>query len=150
MCLCWKFQKKPAAVYKGTNWYLPKNLEKLKDAVETWYTKGAENFDTRKKNTISKRSYEIEIGIPYGKLQNYINDDISKRYKLGVSFGRKNHLETGDDRFFASVLIRSDRRNNGMDIKDAIDLITDVVPTLSVKQATNVLYRTFKNKNAGI
>ena len=112
---------------------MPKNLEKLKDAVETWYTKGAENFDTRKKNTISKRSYEIEIGIPYGKLQNYINDDISKRYKLGVSFGRKSHLDMGDYRFVASVLISSDRGNNGMDQKYAIDMITYVVPTLSVK-----------------
>ena len=37
-----------------------------------------------------------------------------------------------------------------MDRKYAIDLITYVVPAFSVKQATNVLYRTFKNKNAGI
>ena len=31
-----------------------------------------------------------------------------------------------------------------------IDLITDVVPTSSVKQSTNVLYSTFKKKHAGI
>ena len=59
-------------------------------------------------------------------------------------------MDTGDDSFVASVLIRADRGNNGMDLKDAIDLITYVVPTLSVKQATNVLYCPLKNKHAGI
>ena len=37
-----------------------------------------------------------------------------------------------------------------MDRKYAIDLITYVVPAFSVKQATNVLYRTFKKNHAGI
>ena len=59
-------------------------------------------------------------------------------------------MERGDDSFVASVLIRDDRGNNEMDGKYAIDLITYVVPNFSVKQATNVLYRTFKKKHAGI
>ena len=59
-------------------------------------------------------------------------------------------MDTGDDRFVASVLIRAYIVNNGMDLRDLIDLITYVVPTLAVKQATNVLYCTFKKKHAGI
>ena len=137
-------------LFAKKNQSLPKNLEKSKVAVETWDTKSAENFDTRNKNPLYKRSHKIAIGIPYGKLQNYINDDISKMYKLGVSVGRKIHLDTGDDIFVASFLIHADRGNNGMYQKYAIDLITYVISTFSLKQATNVLYRTFKNKHAGI
>ena len=59
-------------------------------------------------------------------------------------------MDTGDDRFVASVLIRAYIVNNGMDLRDLIDLITYVVPTLAVKQATNVLYWTFKKKHSGI
>ena len=107
-------------------------------------------FDSKNKNPLSKRAYKIEICIPSGTLQHYINDDISKMYKRGVSVGRISHLDTGDDHFVASVLIRADRGNNGMDQKYVIDLITYVVPNLSVKQATNVLDTTFKKKHAGI
>ena len=127
-----------------------KKKEKLKVTVETWESKGAENFDSRNKKPPSKRSYVIPLGIPFGTLQHYINDDLSKRYKLGVSVGRKSYLNTRGDHFVASVIIRFGRGDNGVDQKDTIDLITDVVLTLSVKQAKNVLDRTLKNKHAGI
>ena len=146
--------RKPAASTKRTNWSLPENLEKLKDAVERWDAQGKETFDGNKKmsisKSISKRSYAIAVDIPYGTLQHYIHDDLSKRRELGVSVGRKSHLDNEDDRFVANVLIRADRGNDGMDRRDAVDLITDIVPTLSVKQATNVLDRTFKKKHAGV
>ena len=37
------------------NGSFPKNLEKMKVAVETWDTKGADNFDSRNKKPLYKR-----------------------------------------------------------------------------------------------
>ena len=51
------YRKKPTSVCKQTSWYSPKNLENLKVTVETWDAKGADNFDIRNKNPLSKWSY---------------------------------------------------------------------------------------------
>ena len=47
--------KKPATICKQKNGSFPKNLEKMKVAVETWDTKGADNFDSRNKKPLYKR-----------------------------------------------------------------------------------------------
>jgi hypothetical protein len=74
-----------------------------------------------------------------------IHQDPTKRRELGKQAGEKPVLEKSLSQFVSDVVHHADRGNEGKSRREAIDLITEVKPDLSFKQASNYFDRTFKN-----
>ena len=82
------------------------------------------------------------VGIPFNTLYRYIHPDEEKRQKLGNGErGRKKLVDGENCDFVAETLARQDRCNDGASRKEAIDIIMDIEPGLTRKQASRQLSR---------
>ena len=70
-------------------------------------------------------------------LRHYTHEDKSKRRVIGNAAGRKAILSEEDGQFVADVVRRADRGNDGKSKLKILDIIQDLNPSLTQKQARN-------------
>ena len=133
---------KPEAKVKRTNWAQGEPLRRLTKAVQDW--------DGATTDKVSLRSYAVSVDIHFVTLQHYACEDKNKRKKLGSTMRRKPLLNSRDQYFVRNVLARQDRANEGSNVQEAIDLVTEVNPKLTQQQARFHLCRTFLKCDSSI
>ena len=73
--------------------------------------------------------------IPYHTLRAYICPNKGKRRVLGKAAGRTSAIDNESNQFVVDVVRRKDRANEGMNRREIGDLLQDLAPHLSAKQA---------------
>eukprot|EP00966_Prymnesium_polylepis_P152788 3529223-Prymnesium_polylepis.1 len=127
-----KKPKAKAAKAERINWGKGEALEKISTAVA--------DFDGKTGAWLSEDSMTFTrfcqiVDIPYPTLAPYVCKDKSKRKVLGCSVGRKALVPPDTEQFAVDVLRRKDRANDGMSRREGIDMLQDLQPVLSRKQA---------------
>ena len=128
-----KTRAQPKKRASRTNWSTPENAAKLQEAVKEWHKKS-----TRCTPQTSLRSFAEMVGIPFGTVSNYVTGSMDKRRKLGASVGRTGLLEKNEETFVVEVLRRADRGNDGKSRREGLDVIQELRPDLTRKQAQNI------------
>lgn len=130
---------------KRLNWALPENIERLKAAVHDWHNKTGEWLSLTP--DMSFHMYCCCVGIPKGTLHDYVHPDRSRRKALGVSVGRPQLIDDDTQAFAVDVLRRRDRGNEGMNNREAVELVHDLKPELKLEQVADVLRKTIRPTN---
>ena len=128
----------PAKKKTRRNYSHGEDYEKLKRAIDCWENKRDEYFNEDGKPK-SFETYCKQFDIPVKTFRHYVCGPVEKRRVLGSSVGRKPMISKEDQGFVCDVLARADRGNEGKNRKEAIDLIQDLAPELSRKQASRAL-----------
>ena len=124
-----------------TNWGVGAAAIKLGKAVTDWDEKIGEALD---KNG-EKRSLQVfcnVVEIPYNTFKHYVSSEKDKPRVVGDSVGRQPLLRKDQQDFVADVLARRDRGNDGAAPSEAIELVIELVPELTVAQETRHFNRT--------
>jgi hypothetical protein len=108
-------------------------LKKLTQAVEDWLCrKGMYKLE---ENMTLPRFCAL-VSIPQKTLEPYIRSNRLKRREVGVGVGPgKTTLMPDTEDFLVDVMRRRDRGNDGMDRSESIQMMQDLQPELSHKQA---------------
>jgi len=141
---------KPKA--KRMNWSLPENKKKLDKAIEEWKDQSGRMLDGNGE-ALTLPAFANTVGVPYHTLRKYVCEDESKRRETGKSVGVKPLIAPADQKFLRDTIIRHDRANDGKNPAETINLIQEMNPNLSRKQASQVWNRTIHPKivsNGGI
>lgn len=89
-------------------------------------------------------------GIPPETFRKYACTDKGKRRTLGASLGRPALVSSEQSQFVADVIRRADRANDGKTVGETIQIVQDLVPKLSRKQASNSLKRTIRRHHKDV
>ena len=116
-------------------------LNKLTAATSEWLNKTGRYFDPNGE-AMPMNIFAKVVGIPMSTFKHYVNSDLSKRRQLGVAVGTKSLVEPRIQRAVVDSIARYDRGNNGRTQAEAIDMLNELHPELSRKQASNCLKRT--------
>ena len=103
--------------------------------MRNWLAKRGTTLDDNGE-LYSLRTFANVSGIPYPTLKHYVTEDVSKRWGLGKSVGRKPLVLHADQHFVADVLARKDKGNNGASRAEAIAMVQTFNPGLDRKQAS--------------
>ena len=98
---------------------------------------------------MSKARFAALAEIPLGTFKHYVHDDPTKRYKLGCGVGEsgKKLLDEDAAQFVVDTIRRMDRADDGMTRRESIDMIQDLRPELSQKQAMSQFDRNVRPQN---
>ena len=124
-----------------TNWSVGNAAINLGKAVTDW----DENIGDALDNNGEKRSLQVfcnVVEIPYNTFKQYVCSNKDKRRVVGDSVGRQPLLRKDQQDFVADVLARRDRGNDGAAPSEAIELVIELMPELTVAQATRHFNRT--------
>ena len=89
-----------------------------------------------KGSPLSLRQYSATVGVPYPTIKKYTAANAQKRAKLGATVGPSiTHLGKDDVKLIERCVVRHDRANDPKDISSCIDMVQDLNPNLSRRQA---------------
>ena len=94
-------------------------------------------MDENGERIISRIIYSRKVNVSINILDKYIHKDKKKRRKIGLTLGRKPLLDPTSMEFVASSLNRRDKANEGCNPMEAFEMIRELQPGLSQKQARN-------------
>ena len=127
---------------KRTDWSAPENVARLRDAVDNWDNKTGEWLSLNR--DMSFCMYSRCVGIPMGTFYGYAQPNVAKRIQLGSRAGKPSLISSEAQNFAVDVLRRRDRGNEGMNNRDAAEMIHDLVPNLKLEQVTGALRKTIR------
>ena len=134
--------ERPKKKKSRTNWGAPANRQRIEKAISDYLNKEGNAIDRNGVFIENRTIYAGLVGIPFNTLYRYIHPDEEKRQKLGNGErGRKKLIDGENCDFVAETLARQDRCNDGASRKEAIDIIMDIEPDLTRKQASRQLSR---------
>jgi len=87
---------------------------------------------------------------PLMTLKNYTHEDTSKRHKIGSQVDRGPCLNTFETGFFADVIRRTNRDNEGYSKKKAIDEVQEIKPDLFRKAEAKAFTRHVLDNHANV
>ena len=111
---------------KRVNWGKGEHLKRLTEAVEDWDAKRGPHLEHNPELPLSQ--YAEAVGIPYQTMNNYACKDVGKRRKLGSSVGAAPLFSADDQQFAVDVVRRHDRGNDGLNKRECIDILHDLMP----------------------
>ena len=114
------------AKLKRVNWGKGEHLKRLTEAVEDWDAKRGPHLEHNPELPLSQ--YAEAVGIPYQTMNNYACKDVGKRRKLGSSVGAAPLFSADDQQFAVDVVRRHDRGNDGLNKRECIDILHDLMP----------------------
>jgi hypothetical protein len=126
---------------KRTNWSAGDARIKMEQASIDWENKTG---DCHK--DMSFKAFAKMTGIPRATLLMHVHWDPQKRLGINSSAGRPSVLKPKAQQFVVDFIRRRDRGNDGLTYRAAVDLVLEVAPLLSRKQAENTLRRTILRK----
>eukprot|EP00966_Prymnesium_polylepis_P228696 5292672-Prymnesium_polylepis.1 len=131
---------------KRVNYSAGEPLKRLTKAVEDWLGKTGTYLE---EPAMSKARFAALAEIPLGTFKHYVHDDPTKRYKLGCGVGEsgKKLLDEDAAQFVVDTIRRRDRADDGMTRRESIDMIQDLRPELSQKQAMSQFDRNVRPQN---
>ena len=74
----------------------------------------------------------------------YAHSDPKQRRALGSKMGKRSLVMAENAEFLVQFAIRSDRANEGRTVAQIVDQLMTLQPELSMEQASNWAYRTFR------
>ena len=119
------------------NWAVGDHLKKLTEAVNDWLNKTGELLVADPK--MSMHAYAARVGIAKSTLHIYCTTDLTKRRQLGAHAGHPSLVTHGEQEFVVDVLRRRDRANDGMNPREAMDMLQDLKPELKKQQVKDPL-----------
>ena len=93
---------------------------------------------------MSMYEFSKRVRIPSSTLHSYAHANASQRQRLGSSAGKPAIVNDETAQFAVDVLRRRDRGNDGMNHREAIDMVHDLMPMLSRKQVSQTFLRTIR------
>ena len=134
--------ERPKKKKSRTNWGAPANRQRIEKAISDYLNKEGNAIDRNGVFIENRTIYAGLVGISFNTLYRYIHPYEEKRQKLGNGErGRKKLIDGENCDFVAETLARQDRCNDGASRKEAIDIIMDIEPDLTRKQASRQLSR---------
>ena len=118
---------------KRVNYSKGEALAKLTRAVHDWDNKSGTYLLLGM--DFSQERFARLTEIPYHTLRAYICPNKGKRRELGKAAGRTPAIDKESNQFVVDVVRRKDRANEGMSRREIGDLLQDLAPHLSAKQA---------------
>jgi hypothetical protein len=115
-----------------TNYKAGENKRKLEAAVAEW-----KNKSPRCTPETSLRSFAAMVGIPAGTFSNYVTLTEEKARVVGSGVGRASQVDGETQQFLVDALRKYDRGNDGRTRAEGIDMLQELKPELSRKQASN-------------
>ena len=75
------------------------------------------------------------VGIPYNNLAKYVCENKLFNQEVGRGVGRNSLISEKNQKFTTGVMARNDRDNEEMTTAEGVDIILEVIPQISCKQA---------------
>ena len=113
----------------------------LANALQVWHAKLKSE-----KTQQALRMFAVTEEIPYSTLKKYVYGV----RKLGTRPGKPGLLNKDEGRFVCDVLRRYDRGNDGQGITKAVDIVREIRPQLTRKQAADCFRRTIRRNWARV
>ena len=124
------------------NWSKGGALERLTKAKEDWLNKTGDLLTAQP--DMSMWEFSKRVGIPSSTMHTYAHANESQQWRLGSSAGKPPLVKEETAQFAVDVLRRRDRGNDGMTNSEAIDMVHDLMPSLSRQQASQGFHRTIR------
>ena len=115
--------------------------------MEDWDNKTGEHLQEDENKEMSLQVYCSLIDIPYPTFKKYVCADKDKRRVIGCSVGKPSVLDDETQVFATDVIRRKDRANDGLNKREAVDMIHDLKPELKRKQVERAFDRVVRPKN---
>lgn len=128
-----------------TNWSVGDAKQRLDGAIIQWQSKTGNHLLQDPK--MSLRKFAKCVHIPLATLHAYVHPAVSKRVVVGAHAGRPSLINNDTQAFLIDVIRRQDRGNEGFSNKEAVAMVTDLRPDLSLQQATNSFRRTIRRNH---
>eukprot|EP00978_Attheya_sp_CCMP212_P031727 scaffold120920_cov35-Attheya_sp.AAC.1 len=146
-------EKAPAPIPKKkstvsrSNWGKGEGLQMMTKAVQEWNERSGRYFDSNGEDR-SLKVFANVVGIPYDSFKKYVCSSSAKsKRELGKQGGKRSLLDANSQRFIADVIARHDRGNDGKSTSESIDIVMNMNPKISRKQAADVFNRTIRPNN---
>ena len=130
---------------KRLDWSSGENLQAMTKAVEDWDNKTGKTLEHDP--LMSLIHYAGRVEIPYNTLRKFVAD---KRRVLGAASGKKTLLDSHVQRFTVDMLRARDRANDGMNKRQALDMIQDLRPELKLDQIRRAFDRRIRPGNVDV
>eukprot|EP00978_Attheya_sp_CCMP212_P031046 scaffold116016_cov35-Attheya_sp.AAC.1 len=129
------------------NWGKGEGLQKMTKAVQEWNEKSGRYFHLNGEDH-SLNVFANVVGISYDSFKKYVCSSSAKsKRELGKQGGKRSLLDANSQRFIADVITRQDRGNDGKSTNKSIDIVMNMNPQISRKQAADVINRTIQPNN---
>ena len=122
--------------HKRCNWSKGAALERLTKAKEDWLNKSGDLLTAQPDMSLTE--FSRRVGIPSSTLHKYAHSNVSQRQRLGSSAGKPPLVDEKTAQLAVDVL----RRDDGMNNREAIGMVNDLMPSLSRRQANQSFHRT--------
>ena len=122
-------------------------LEKMTTAVNDWHEKKG-RYEEDVPMPMSR--YCALVDIPEETFRKYVCTDPGKRRKLGSQPGPSRLVSKDASQFVVDVMRRKDRADDGMNRRESIDLLQDLQPELTRKQATGAFDKTIRPEHKAV
>ena len=120
----------------------PEFYDGLKSAIAAWNAMTPEQQKGQMPDFCKKRGLKRET------FRAYVRKDNPR--KLGVRPGRPRLLSMEDEQFVVRSIVMNDRANQGLTVPQTIDVIQELWPDLSRKQAQDVMRQTVQPSHADV
>ena len=135
----------PVAKAKRTNWSTGEPFERLTTAVNDWLNKTGSLLTDDP--DMSMLIYGRRVMIPQKTLHTYLHPNLALRRPLGSKAGKPSLVRADAQQFCVDVLVRRDRGNDGLNNREAVDMVQDLAPELTRNQARDAFRRTIHPSN---
>ena len=101
-------------------------------------------------SAISLKHYASRVDISHETLRKYVCADVGKRRVLGACAGSLPVISVDTEQFTVDVIRRKDRANDGLNRREAVDMLQDLRPDLKRTQLMRAFDRNIRRKNADV
>jgi hypothetical protein len=122
------------------NWGKGEHRDLLAKAIQDWLNKVGNAIDKNGEEILEAHLFANKLGIPPQTF--YKNICMGNRRILGDgSCGKKKWMTKKDVLFAGCVLARADQENDGLSLKEAVDMIQELKPDITCKGACRQIIR---------
>jgi hypothetical protein len=124
---------------KRTKWSDGDARIKMEQATLDW-----ENKTGQCTKDMSFKTFARTMGISRKTLWMHVHPDPNQRVSIGSAGGRQSLVKQNAQQFVVDVIRRHDRGNDGLSSREAVDVVREIAPHLTLKQATDTLRKTIR------
>mmetsp|Transcript_23801 Transcript_23801/g.54147 ORF Transcript_23801/g.54147 Transcript_23801/m.54147 type:complete len:246 (-) Transcript_23801:80-817(-) len=128
------------------DWSTGEPLKRLTVAVNNWLERKGDIITAD--SSISLKHYASRVDISHETLRKYVCADVGKRRVLGACAGSLPVISVDTEQFTVDVIRRKDRANDGLNRREAVDMLQDLRPDLKRTQLMRAFDRNICRKNA--
>jgi hypothetical protein len=122
------------------NWGKGEHCDLLEKAISDWLKKEGDSINEQDEEILDVHEFANKLGISPQTFYKYICTD-NRRILGGRSHGKKKWMTMDDVLFAGCVLAHADQKNDGLSLKEAVDMIQELAPDVTRVAARRQIIR---------